>query len=152
MAVCGLIENYSKFAKDNEGRDLSEFEAFVFGGIVADIKKVPGTFDALEQLTALARKSGEIVSRLIFNRRAAAGIICDRLPFPDCAAILRRADHLGAPTSATGCPVSPSAAENVSWLCSVSSSSRVAIDEHGTRADAATIPRTAEIRVVPQQP
>ena len=71
MAVCGLIENYSKFAKDNEGCDFSKFEAFVFGGnfskfeafvfggIVADTKKAPGTFDALEQLTALARKSRE---------------------------------------------------------------------------------------------
>ncbi|SPJ17681.1 hypothetical protein SBBP2_420017 [Burkholderiales bacterium] len=59
MAVCRLIENYSKFAKDNEGCDFSKFEAFVFGGIVADTKKAPGTFDALEQLTALARKSRE---------------------------------------------------------------------------------------------
>ncbi len=100
----------------------------------------------------LPGNQGETASRSVLNRRAAASIICDRLPFPDCSAILRCADHLGAPTSASGWPVSPSVAENVSWLCSVSSSSRVAIDDHGTRADAATILRTGEIRVVPRQP
>jgi hypothetical protein len=50
MAVCGLIENYSKFAKDNEG---------IWWDRRRHKEMAPGTFDALEQLTALARKSRE---------------------------------------------------------------------------------------------
>ncbi|MGB8409124.1 MAG: hypothetical protein WCE58_04350 [Gallionella sp.] len=50
MAALAFIQEYVTFLKQNESPDLSKFESLVFGGIVADLDKVPSTFDGLEQL------------------------------------------------------------------------------------------------------
>lgn len=55
MAACAFIEEYVKFIKDSGSPDLSKFESLVFGGIVADMDKVPSTFDGLEQLVKVVR-------------------------------------------------------------------------------------------------
>ncbi|GGC75457.1 hypothetical protein [Undibacterium terreum] len=56
MAACGFIEEYAKFAKDNkDGGDLSKFESLIFGGIVADVDKIPSTFDGLDQIISLIK-------------------------------------------------------------------------------------------------
>jgi hypothetical protein len=50
MSAFGFIQEYVTFLKDNNSPDLSKFEGLVFGGIVADLNKVPSTFDGLDQL------------------------------------------------------------------------------------------------------
>jgi len=50
MASLAFIQEYVAFLKENNSPDLSKFESLVFGGIVADLDKVPSTFDGLEQL------------------------------------------------------------------------------------------------------
>jgi hypothetical protein len=56
MAACGFIEEYAKFATENEKADLSKFEALVFGGIVADLDKVPSTFDGIDALAGIVKE------------------------------------------------------------------------------------------------
>lgn len=56
MAACGFIEEYTKFSKENKGADLSRFEALVFGGIVAELNKIPSTFDGIEALAGVVKE------------------------------------------------------------------------------------------------
>jgi hypothetical protein len=59
-ASLSFIQDYVKFLKDNDSPDLSKFESRVFGGIVADLDKVPSTFDGLESLVkSLMQLKGE---------------------------------------------------------------------------------------------
>ena len=55
MALCGFIDDYMKFAKENKGQDLSKFEAMVFSSIAPDEEKIPSTFDGVEQLANLIK-------------------------------------------------------------------------------------------------
>lgn len=55
IAVCRFVEDYAKFAKDNESKDLGKFEALIFGGITASEERIPSTFDGLEQLVSAIR-------------------------------------------------------------------------------------------------
>lgn len=62
MAAFAFIEEYAKFVKNNKGVDLGKFESLVFGGIVAELDKVPSTFDGFEPLAKAfngLRRKGE---------------------------------------------------------------------------------------------
>ncbi len=54
--LCQFIQNYSKYSsemsKENK-ESLSKFENIIFSGIVADEKKMPSTFDGVDQLAKL---------------------------------------------------------------------------------------------------
>ena len=50
IASLTFIQEYVTFLKQNNSPDLSKFESLIFGGIVADLGKMPSTFDGIEQL------------------------------------------------------------------------------------------------------
>lgn len=58
-SLCAFIEGYADFAKrmknSPEDKTLDRFESIVFSGITADIDKIPGQFDGIEQLATLLK-------------------------------------------------------------------------------------------------
>lgn len=57
MAVCGFIEDYAKFTKENKDQDLSKFESMIFSSIASVEEKIPSTFDGMDQLSELIKSA-----------------------------------------------------------------------------------------------
>lgn len=56
MTLCQFIQDYAKYSteiKKNDPSALEKFENVIFSGLLADVDKLPSTYDGIEQLTQI---------------------------------------------------------------------------------------------------